>query len=338
MITMDGLTPDQRAGQRLMAGFDGTAFNSDLAFLIGDLKVGGIILFSRNIETPGRLSRLCLDMREYAKSVGQPPLFIAIDQEGGVVARLRAPHFQEFPEIRTLADPEDAIRFAKEMADQLKPLGVNMNMAPVLDVAPADMESIMVRRSFGPDPHHAARMGRAMIETFQANGVLAVAKHFPGIGRTLLDSHLDMPEFAATLEDLTAFDLIPFQAAHRAGVAGMMLSHIFYSKIDPQWPASLSPAIAAHLLRRRLGFEGLSLTDDLDMGAIARHFEIKTVIRQVLEAQIDMALICHKGPNIETAWETIRRETDVSPRLKGMHQLSVERILAWKRWLASGPG
>ncbi|MDO9263131.1 MAG: glycoside hydrolase family 3 N-terminal domain-containing protein, partial [Desulfosalsimonadaceae bacterium] len=213
MKMIDAFSNEQMAGQHLMVGFDGTEFNTDLEFLIGTLKVGGIILFARNIETPDQLTRLCAAIQDYAKACGQPPLFIAIDQEGGTVARLREPNFREFPGIPTLTDPVGAKTFALEMAGQLSALGINMDMAPVLDIAPKEMQSIMARRSFGHDPIHVAAMGKAMIETFQNQGVMAVAKHFPGIGRTTLDSHLDMPEFDASLDDLAAFDLIPFHAA-----------------------------------------------------------------------------------------------------------------------------
>lgn len=327
----DDFSADQMAGQRIMAGFDGTVFNDDLAFLIGELKVGGIILFARNIETPDQLARLCMDMQDFAKAWGQPPLFISIDQEGGTVARLREPHFREFPAIPGLKTPADAATQAFDMADQLTGLGINMNMAPVLDIAPKDMQSIMARRAFGPDPTHVAAMGRAMIETFQNRGILAVAKHFPGIGRTVLDSHLDMPEFDASLNDLAAFDLVPFKAAVGCGVAGMMLSHIFYRRIDPVWPASLSPTIASDLLRRRLGFDGLVMTDDLDMGAMVKHFDIRTIIKQILLADIDIALICHKGPNIQIAFEEILKRTAADERLAQQHQASVARVMNVKK-------
>ncbi|RJP86267.1 MAG: beta-N-acetylhexosaminidase [Desulfobacteraceae bacterium] len=321
---------DQMTGQRLMVGFDGTEFNTDLEFLIGTLKVGGIILFARNIENPNQLARLCTAIQDHARYAGQPPVFIAIDQEGGTVARLRQPHFREFPGIPALTTPSEAKTFALEMAGQLSELGINMNMAPVLDIAPKGMQSIMERRSFGHDPIHVAAMGKAMIESFQEQGIMAVAKHFPGIGRTTLDSHLDMPELDVSADGLEAFDLIPFQASLTADVAGMMLSHIYYKQIDPLWPASLSKAIASDLLRRRLGFDGIVMTDDLDMGAIVNHYDIYTVIEQILAAEIDIALICHKGPNIEIAFEEIKRKTTNDEGFAQKNRESVARILRLK--------
>jgi len=327
---IDHLSNDQMTGQRLMVGFDGTTFNEDLKFLIGELKVGGIIMFARNIENPDQLTRLCGDMQDYARACGQTPLFIAIDQEGGTVARLREPNFREFPAIPTLTTPSDAKTFALDMAGELSALGINMNMAPVLDIAPIDIQSIMARRSFGHDPAHVASMGKAMIKKFQECGVMAVAKHFPGIGRTTLDSHLDMPEFDATLDDLAAFDLIPFEAAVAADVAGMMISHIYYKQIDPVWPASLSQAIASDLLRRQIGFDGVVMTDDLDMGAIVNHYDIRTAIGQILASDIDIALICHKGPNIQIAFDEIQQRIADDEDIAQKNRESVERIMRLK--------
>lgn len=321
----------QIAGQRMMVGFNGTELNNDLRYLIKTLKVGGIILFSRNIKDPRQLNRLCTSIQEYAHSVGQPPLFIAIDQEGGTVARLKKPHFKEFSGIRKLETESDVINFATEMADVLKSLGINMNMAPVLDVAPINIQSIMKKRTFGHDPGRVSEMGSAFIKQHQKKGIMAVGKHFPGIGRTTLDSHLDMPELETTESELDSFDLIPFKAAIDAQVSGIMLSHIRYTGIDPHWPASLSPGIVSSLLRDKMGFNGIVMTDDLDMGAVMNHYDIHTAIHQILTADVDIALICHKGPNIEIAFEEIKMKMADDTRLKEKGAQSVSRIMACKQ-------
>lgn len=320
----------QLAGQRLMVGFDGTDLNADLKFVIDQIKAGGLILFAGNLEAPDQITNLCHAAQDYAKTQGQPPLFIAIDQEGGQVARLREP-FTQFAGNPFMKHDQDAIHFAEVTAAELKQVGINMNMAPVLDVAPENLNSIMAGRSFGADPAWVSRMGVKVIEHLQAHNVMAVAKHFPGIGRTVLDSHLDLPVLEDNLSGLEQFDLIPFEAGIRHGVTGLMLSHIFYPKLDPQWPASLSGMIANGLLRQRMGFDGLVLTDDLDMGAIAKHFDIRTSILQVLAADIDLALICHKGPNIETAYEVILKQITDMPEMKDRGVISVERIMRVKR-------
>jgi len=290
----DTFTIEQLAGQRLMLGFDGTTLNADLKNLITTFKVGGLILFTRNIESPDQLRRLCSDVQDYAADCGQPPLFIAIDQEGGQVARLKAP-FTEFPETPPLNSSAAADSFARITAAELKEMGINMNMAPVMDVNDPQVDSIMVKRAFSHDPDLVSEIGVAVINGLQVHQVMAVAKHFPGIGRTTLDSHLDQPVLEAGPEKL-ATDLIPFSAAIANQVAGIMLSHIVYKALDPDLPASLSARIAHDLLRSRMGYECLVLTDDLDMGAIGNHYDIDTSVACILKAGVDLILVCHKKP------------------------------------------
>jgi len=318
----------QMAGQRLMLGFDGTTLNMELKFLIRELKAGGIILFKPNIESPDQLTQLCSDVQACAVDAGQPPLFIAIDQEGGVVARLKHP-FTEFagnPHIHTRADAE---HFARLTARELSVAGINMNMAPVMDVAPVGGGSIMQERAFKGDADVVSKLGTCVIKTLQDKKIMAVAKHFPGIGRTKKDSHFFLPRLDIDLDTLRSSDMKPFEAARDADVSGIMLSHIFYPQLDDTWPASLSPYIAGELLREQLGYGGLVLTDDLDMKAIQH--DMKTCIRQVMAARIDLALICHKGPNIEIAWEEICHLLDSNPQLFALGKASMDRILGVKK-------
>lgn len=321
---------EQRAGQRLMVGFEGTGLNEDLKDLINRLKIGGIILFAGNLKSPDQIKELCRSIQDYAKICQQPPLFIAVDQEGGQVARLQEP-FTIFPGNPHMKTEEDAVHFAEITAAELNQVGINMNMAPVMDVSPEGSGSIMAERTFGDNPAWVSRLGVKVIEHLQLNNIMAVAKHFPGIGRTTLDSHMDMPVLHDDLSVMEQFDLIPFEAGIQNRVSGVMLSHIFYTKLDPQWPASLSPQIAKNLLRKQMGFDGLVLTDDLDMGAISKHYDIHTAIHQILAADIDLTLICHKGPTIEIAFEEILKEMTDSPELKARGIESMERIMEAKR-------
>ncbi len=319
-----------------MAGFDGTHLNTELKRLIDTLKVGGVILFSRNIVDPSQLQALCRSIQEWAQKADQPPLLIAIDQEGGKVARLKPP-FTQFPGNPHMKDESDAEAFARITASELREMGINMDMAPVMDVAPQKGESVMADRVFGSDPEQVARMGCRVIEVLQNHGIAAVAKHFPGIGRTLLDSHLDLPTFDETSAGLESFELPPFASAIQKGVAGIMLSHIRYPCLDAEWPASMSLAVARNLLRERMGYNGLVLTDDLDMGAIQKYFEIQIVIERVLLAEIDIALICHAGPAIQSAYNEILKNWRQTEDLCLKNQASVERILSLKRaYLCAG--
>ncbi len=318
------------AGQRLMVGFEGTELNRDLEFLIDTIKVGGIVFFARNLENPEQIRHLCDSIHEYARSSGQPPLFIAIDQEGGQVARLRKP-FTQFPGNSKMKDIKDAKYFARVTAKELKGVGINMNLAPVMDVAPEGINSVMAERSFRCDTIRVSELGATVIGNLQKRNIMSVAKHFPGIGRTTLDSHLDMPNLDIDINEMASTDLVPFEAAISKDVAGIMLSHIRYKKIDPEWPASLSVSIAKDLLRSRMNFGGVVMTDDLDMGAIRKHYDIQSVIRQIVTADIDIALICHKGPDIEKAFEEILNILDDSGLLKAKGEASVNRIMGLKR-------
>jgi beta-N-acetylhexosaminidase len=328
------LSDDQLAGQRLMVGFDGYYLSSGLRFYIDTLKVGGIILFSRNISSPQQLQELCNSIQSYAESCGQPPLFISIDQEGGIVARLKEP-FTLFPGNPRMKGLEDAYNFGKITSSELKNLGINMNMAPVMDVAPEGFNSIMSERMFGSDPVWVSKLGGVVIESLQSGGVMSVAKHFPGIGRTTLDSHLDLPVSDLDLSDLEHFDFLPFKTAIEKNVSGIMLSHIRYDKIDNFWPASLSIIIARDILRNGLGFQGLVLTDDLDMGAIGNHYDLELAIDRIFEADIDIALICHPGQKIVRAFEVLKRKIDESRIADSNFLTSIQRILEIKRnWLS----
>jgi beta-N-acetylhexosaminidase len=329
-MDIKNFSDEQMAGQRLMVGFEGTQLDEDLKFLIGDLKAGGIIFFTHNIETPDQVKNLCSAVQEYARMNGQPPLMIAIDQEGGEVARLKEP-FSQFPGNSAMKGVADAVDFAQTTAAELTEAGINMNLAPVMDVAPEEIDSIMATRSFGRDPGWVCKLGLAVISHLQQNNIMAVAKHFPGIGRTIADSHIDLPSCQYELAELESFDLIPFAASIAGNVAGIMLSHVIYEKIDPCWPASLSQRIALELLRQRMRFAGISMTDDLDMGAINKHYDIQTAVRQILQAGIDITLICHKGPNIEMAYKEILRLLRGAPEIKAMGIESVKRIMALKQ-------
>jgi beta-N-acetylhexosaminidase len=179
-------------------------------------------------------------------------------------------------------------------------------------------------------------MGRVVIETLQDNGIMAVGKHFPGIGRTVLDSHEDLPDLDIDLETLISRDLTPFEAAIQSDVSGMMLSHIRYPRIDPLWPASISASVANDLLRRRLGYAGLVLTDDLDMGAIAKHYTLPAIVSQCLKGTVDILLICHSGPKIEAAFHEILHSIQTHEHLAVESKASLARLMTAKeRYLSA---
>jgi len=338
MYDADSLSPAQLAGQRLMVGFHGQGLDDDLRFMIRDLRVGGLILFKRNVSDPSQVAELCGAAQAYAVDSGNPPMVIAIDQEGGPVARL-GPPFTVFPGNRAIGEArseQSAREFGTVTARELKGVGINMNLAPVLDVAPPGFDSVMADRVFGEDPELVASLGKTVIAGLQENGMPATAKHFPGIGRTTLDSHADLPHLDTERQVLDETDLVPFRAAVTSGVEAVMLSHVVYKAFDAKWPASLSSVIAKGLLRDNMGFSGIIMTDDLDMGAIEKHFDIETAVRRVSEAEIDMALICHNRQKIERAHQVLLEIVGESEESRRKASASVQRILNLKgRYLSN---
>ena len=331
-ISIDDLTDEQLAGQRLMVGFEGVRFNDTLRYLIDTLCVGGLILFSRNIESPQQLADLCRSIQAYAKRMGRPPLLISIDQEGGVVARLPSPFttFPGNPAIGKQDSDQGAIDFAEITSRELKKAGINMNLAPVMDVAPIGFDSVMKKRIFSHNPGRVAHLGSIIIRYLQKNRIAACAKHFPGIGHTTLDSHMDLPCLNKGRDELDSFDLAPFRAALKADVSAVMLSHVVYMSIDPDWPASLSKKVAYDLLRNDLGFQGTVLTDDLDMGAIAKHYDIALIIRRILDADIDIVLLCHTLSTMRSAFEEVIAGIKDLPEARKRCAKSVDRIFRLK--------
>lgn len=298
------------AGSRLMIGFNGIDLTDNLKHFIKDFKIGGVILFSRNIENPKQLSALCESIQDYAGEQGLPPLFISIDQEGGTVSRLGVP-FTQFPKgAPNFVTVENTVEFAEITALELNASNINMDMAPVLDIAPKGFGSFMEKRALGVTPESVTKLGLAMIKSFQDNGIIPVGKHFPGIGRTILDSHIELPVFEDTLESLREFDLVPFQAAIDAGLDAVMLSHILYSQLDNADPASISVKIVKGLLRDEMGFDGVVMTDDMDMGAIVENYGYAEAVTKALTATVDIILVCHESEKIAQTFNMLLQDAE----------------------------
>jgi beta-N-acetylhexosaminidase len=274
-VLLDSLTLEQKIGQVMVIGFDGTTIDADLRHMIRDYHVGGIVLFARNIESPKQVATLTNDLQKLALESGHFGLFIAIDQEGGRVARLTEDKgFTEFPSAMALAatnDPQNAYRVAAAMAHEMHAVGINVDFAPDLDVNNNPANPVIGIRSFSSDPQMVAEYGLAFAEGLQENGVLAFGKHFPGHGDTGVDSHVDLPLVPYERARLDQVELTPFKAAINAEFAGIMSAHVTFPAIDatPGLAATLSPPVLTGLLREELGYDGLIITDSLEMGALA---------------------------------------------------------------------
>ncbi len=286
-----------------MVGIPGTRVDQATRELVRDLRVGGIILFARNLKEPEQVWQLTRDLQQEALSAGELPLLISIDQEGGTVQRLKAP-FTLIPTARDIGDGSTLLQveaLARTMASELALVGINMNLAPVLDVA-RKPDCPLWQRSFSSDPEQVAALGEAAIRGFLQGGVLPVAKHFPGLGDTTLDSHQVLPTAQNPDPERTA-DLLPFRRAAAAAVPAIMTAHLRVPAWDDQ-PATLSPVALKDWLRHRLGFEGVIITDDLEMGAIAGAATVPDAACRALAAGADLLLICSHG---EAAWKAASR-------------------------------
>ena len=255
-------------GQVLMVGIPGPRMEAVARELVRDLKVGGVILFARNIESPEQVWELTRDLQREALTATGRPLLLAVDQEGGRVQRLKAP-FTVIPAARDLgatSTPDEVERLAGQVARELALVGLNVNLAPVLDV-PRSPACPQWDRAYSSDPETAAAYAVAAIRGYLAGGIIPVAKHFPGLGDTLVDSHELLP-LAQSGDPQREVDLLPFRRAVAAGVPMVMTAHLAV----PEWearPATLSPVALQVWLRQRLGFDGVIITDDLEMGASA---------------------------------------------------------------------
>ncbi|HTP41357.1 MAG TPA: beta-N-acetylhexosaminidase [Nitrospiria bacterium] len=299
-------TPPLPTGQLLVVGFDGTAATPRLKRLIQKERIGGVILFSRNIESPRQLSALTAALR---KSAGERSLLIGIDQEGGRVQRLPKP-FTQWPPVNRLGAAQShdlAYQMGQAIGLELSAVGVNLDFAPVLDVGTATKNPIIGDRAFSHDPAVVAALGLAFIVGLQDQGVIACGKHFPGHGDTSVDSHKALPVVTAKADTLLERELKPFRHAIENRLAAIMTAHVRYLALDPEWPATLSPAILTTLLRETLGFDGVVFTDDLEMKGITDHWAPELAAVQAIKAGADSVLVC-KDPNTQDAvLEELRR-------------------------------
>jgi beta-N-acetylhexosaminidase len=241
-----------------------------------------------------------------------PDVLVMVDHEGGLVHRLPPP-FTRFPPPATVGhsgDPRMAAAVARAMARELRAAGFDSGLAPVLDCLLDPASTVIGDRAFGTAPDAVAACGVAFVEAMRSEGLLPVAKHFPGHGRASVDSHLALPDVDATMDDLERGDLVPFRAALGAGCPAVMVAHVRYRALDPTLPASLSAEVIGGLLRRRLGFSGLVLSDDLEMAAVAGTWGPADAARLFLAAGGDLALVCRSAAARDEAVATVGREID----------------------------
>src|SRR5215831_2507168 len=290
----------RQIGRLLIAGFNGSQVPVELRSIAREFGLGGVILFGRNIEAPEQVAELCYDA---GRLVPDLPLWVSIDQEGGRVARLKAP-FTEWPPMATLGRSGDttlAERFARALAAEMKAVGVTLDYAPVLDILTNAKNPVIGDRALATTADDVARLGAAIIRTLQTEGVAACGKHFPGHGDTSVDSHLELPLVEHPPDRLRAIEFVPFRAAVEAQVATMMTAHVFVPALDEEQPATLSRRVVTGLLREELSYGGVILSDDLEMKAIANDHTVPDAAVKAMAAGCDGALICSGDHDAQAA-------------------------------------
>jgi len=293
----------QKIGQRFITWIPGTVISDESERLISEGYIGGVILYNYNIADRLQLKTLTAALQDYA-GCNEPAmdLWIGIDQEGGRVRRIQfesitsfsAPHFWAKYE-----DPRYIEAAAYILNREILDLGCNLNFAPVLDLYADGDDTIIGDRSLGSDSSIVGQLGVSYLKGAKDAGMIPVAKHFPGHGLTRVDSHFKLPVVAVAEEYLISNDLVPFQMAIESGVDMIMTAHVLYKEIDPLYPATLSRAILTGLLRERMGFDGVIISDQITMGALTNNFSIREIIKNCFLAGVDLILCENSYDTIE---------------------------------------
>lgn len=285
------MSQTEKLGQMVMIGIQGTKVDDDSLYMLNQYHMGGVILFDRNMKSPEQVKQLTSDLQ--AQSNEKVPLFIGIDEEGGDVVRmaekLTPPPSQK--EIGATGDIEQAKTWAIKTAKSLKEMGINVNFAPVADVGSND------KRSYSTDTNTVIDFVRAATKGYQQENIIYSLKHFPGIGKGKVDSHIDSSSIDVVKEVLMTEDILPFKTIideNEPNDYFILVSHLKYPALDEEYPASLSSKIMTDLLRNKLGYKGIIITDDMEMGAVANHNDFRSIGVNAVKAGADIVLVCHE--------------------------------------------
>ena len=317
-----------KVGQLLMIGIHGTTLNDDAKFMLNEYRVGGIILFDRNMESKDQVKTLIADINKAGKSAGLTPLFLGIDQEGGAVARMddkliKVPPAEEVGKMPV----EQAVSLAKQSGAELKDLGFNINFAPVADLG------LTYGRSYSTSTDEVVRYAGAVGKAYDEAGLWYSYKHFPGIGKTDVDLHADTSIVPVSKETLLSEDtkvFVDLIKQSKPNTYAIMVSHAMYPQIDPDHPASLSKAIITDWLRKDMGYNGVVVTDDMDMGALAKHYTFGDMAVQSILAGSDILLVCHEYEHMQEAYNGLMKAVKDGRISKERLDESVKRILLMK--------
>lgn len=323
---LDSLTLEQKIGQLFIVGVEGTALTAQEHVFLDEYAVGGFIFYKPNITSTQQTIQLINETKK--RNVNNPvPLWLSVDEEGGRVTRLpeevtKAPSQQI---IGALEDEELSSKIGQFLGKSVASFGMNMDFAPVLDVNSNPDNPVIGDRSLGENPELVGRLGIAAMKGVASQKVVPVIKHFPGHGDTSVDSHLGLPVITHSIDRFHSTELVPFKAAIDSGAEVIMVAHLLIPSIDPELPSSLSSKIIHDLLREELGFDGVVITDDMTMGAIAQHYEIGPAAIDAIEAGSNIVLIGHE---VDKQLAAIQAVTEAVKAGKISEEMLNERVYA----------
>ncbi|MCD1258307.1 beta-N-acetylhexosaminidase [Paenibacillus athensensis] len=328
------MTLRQKVGQLFVCGFADPAPTEEIKILIEQYGLGGVIYFRRNVEDAEQLARLSEELQAISRQSGGQPLFIAVDQEGGMVSRIEkgVTLLPGNMALGAAGSAEGVRNIARAMGEELRQMGVNMNFAPCLDINNNPRNPVIGVRSYGETAELVSELGVQAVLGLQESGVAATVKHFPGHGDTAEDSHYDLPSLPHGMDRLTQLELVPFAAAIASGVDAVMTAHVVFPALEPSGlPSTLSPAILTGLLREQLGFDGLIVTDCLEMQAISEGVGVAEGAVQALEAGADIILVSHRFPRQQAALEAVVAAVESGRLTEARIDASLARVLACKQ-------
>ncbi len=290
-INVNKITLEEKIAQLLMFAFHGQEYNDQIDYLVKNLKIGGLIYFSRNFTN----KEISYQLNKKIQAEAKIPLFLSLDQEGGIVQRI-IKDMTPFPGAMAVsASQESNYELCYAVGRDLKKMGFNMNFAPVADVNNNPLNPVINSRSYSDDQVVCGEYVINAAKGFQDAQVIPTAKHFPGHGDTSVDSHVSLPKVDKSLDKLEKTEFVPFEMAIKSGIEGIMVSHILYPAIDSKYPATLSKNIITNVLKEKMGFEGLIVTDSLTMGAIYNNYSPNEIVRLACNAGIDLLVFCGKA-------------------------------------------
>lgn len=324
----------QLIGQHVLMGVSGHSLTDDEKKFIVQNNISGVVLFSRNVSEPKQVRDLCQEIAALRHQTPEKtPPYIAIDMEGGRVARLKAP-FTQWPPLKKLGDldsPTVSFHFARSMGQELKSVGINLDFAPCIDVFTNPKNTVIGDRAVSSDPEMVAKHASALIRGYMKANVIPCAKHFPGHGDTIIDSHEDLPVEQADMTRLNSVELVPFKKSFKSRLEMTMTAHIRFPKIDPDWPVTLSEIFLKKIAREELRYRGLIITDDLDMKALASHYDRTLIPVRALQAGADLLLYCNEPESPPRAVEGIAKALSDGKLDKTALEASYQKIIKMKK-------